>query len=154
MKKKLEWNVWEYPTAWSGNEPYLPQTVNIFDHYRFSLDLYNIKKKKLERKEFEEELKRALKYSFWSKCEYELQLFPWPSSKNDEGYKIDIWTQIEANWNRFADYVWENQKLIPKVEDYRKLSKKVEKYVQDQKKAQNKKPSKKVSKKKITKKGE
>ena len=139
MKKKLEWNVWEYPTIWSGTEPYLPGVVNIFDHYKFSLDLYNIKKKKLQRKEFEEELKRALKYSFWAKCEYELQLLPWPNSENDKGYKIDIWNQIEANWNRFADYVWENQKLIPRVEDYRKLSRKVEKYVD----ANLKKPAKK-----------
>ena len=150
MKKKLVWNVWEYPMCWSGTEPYLPQAVNIFDHYKFSLYLYEIKKKKLERREFERELKQILLHCFCSKCEYELQLFPWPSDETDRGCKIDVWTQIEANWDRFADYVWENQKLIPKVEDYRKLSKKVEKYVQDQKKAQ-KKTTRKVSKKKTTK---
>lgn len=155
MRKKLEWFVWEYPTVWSGNEPYEPKTYNIFDHYKFSLDLYALKKKKLERKEFEEELGRILRYCFWSKCEYELQLFPWPSSEKDRGFKIDVWNQIEANWQRFADYVWDNQKLIPKVEDYRKLCRKVEKYVDTilkntEKKTTKKSPVKNTVKKKTT----
>lgn len=154
MRKKLEWNVWEYP-QWIVDGPYEPTTYNVFDHYKFSLELYRLKKKKLERKEFEEELGRILRYCFWSKCEYELQLFPWPSSDKDSGFKIDVWNQIEANWQRFADYVWDNQKLIPKVEDYRKLSRKVEKYVdtnlkKPEKKTTKKSPVKKTVKKKTT----
>ena len=86
-----------------------------------------MKKKKLERKEFEKELRSIIRYSFWSKCEYELQLFPWPDSERDKGHKIDVYNQIEINWDRFADYVWENQKLIKKVEDYRKTTKKEKK---------------------------
>lgn len=127
MKDSLVWNVWEYPMSWAGSEPLVPKAVNIFDHYRFSLDLYNLKKKKLERKEFEKELLSIIRYSFWAKCEYELQLFPWPDSERDNGHKIDVYNQIEINWDRFADYVWENQKLIKKVEDYRKTTKKEKK---------------------------
>ena len=153
MRKKLEWFVWEYPHAWSGDEPYNPHTVNVFDHYKFSLELYRLKKKKLERKDFEEELGRILRYRFWCKCEYELLLFPWPDRDKDEGFKIDVYGQIVSNWQRFADYVWDNQKLIPKVEDYRKLSRKVEKYVDTNlKKKSEKKTTKKSPEKKTVKK--
>ena len=45
-------------------------------------------------------------YYFWCKSEYEIILSPWCRSSKDEDKKIDIYTQVMANWNKFVDYVW------------------------------------------------
>lgn len=128
MKKELEWKVWKYPGSWSVDEPYYPTAVNVFDHYRFALNLYNLKKKvkktDMSRKDFNKELEGILRYSFWSKCEYELLLFPWPMTDKDDGHKIDVFEQVYINFERFADYVWNNLSSVKKVEDYRKPVKK------------------------------
>lgn len=110
-KKKLVWNVYEFAFGESK-----PCTVNVFDHFRFGKGLYKLKRKKLtNRDEFDKELQSLLMYSFWSKCEYELVLLPWPCGTDDKGHKIDVYNQIMINFGRFSDYVWENQKSIAKV---------------------------------------
>lgn len=35
------------------------------------------------------------KYQFWSRCEYEIIVSPWPSQ--NKKLKIDVWSQIEIN---------------------------------------------------------
>ena len=49
---------------------------------------------------------REIKYQYWSRCEYEIILSPWPSRENDngetiirdgEGKKIDIYWQCKMN---------------------------------------------------------
>lgn len=35
------------------------------------------------------------KYQFWSRCEYEIIISPWP--RQDKKLKIDVWSQIEIN---------------------------------------------------------
>ena len=53
-------------------------------------------------------------YYYWSKCEWEIILSAWPSRKDFNEEKIDVFDQINLNWDRFADYVWENRKDIKK----------------------------------------
>jgi hypothetical protein len=83
-----------------------------------------------------------LQYYYWSKSEYETIITSWPPYVEDEelnrlnsekekriqetgkfyraavnlnvGYKIDIYTQVMMNWDRFIDYIWNNKHLITK----------------------------------------
>lgn len=116
MKKELVWNVWCFPGSWSKGEPHNPEVVNVFNLSRsFNTSLYKLKRKKIaDKKEFEEELRRILSYSFWGRCEYEHLIVSWPPIKNESGYKTDVYEQVRLNWDHFVDYVWENQKLIKK----------------------------------------
>ena len=119
-KKELVWNVLNGPCSWSLDTPFKPEVFNVFSSYSFQRNLYqlknDIKKKKLSRKDFDEELDKILRYTFWSRCEYEMILDSWPPHKNDKGYKIDVYEQVRLNFDKFSDYVWNNQKLIRKVE--------------------------------------
>lgn len=80
---------------------------------------------------FTEELKKVLKYYFWSRAEYEIILTDWPTgitkeeaervlaefAKRDHyrecvnlpvAVKVDVYNQITLNFDLFVDYVWEN----------------------------------------------
>ena len=88
---------------------------NIFDHWSLREDLKKLVKKcGDDRKTFEEELKHHLKYYYWSKCEWEIVLSPWPEWKDFREMKIDVYDQIALNWEQFVNYVWENRKEILK----------------------------------------
>lgn len=88
---------------------------NVFNHYRFWEDcVKNKKKNKDNREAFEEQLKKDLAYYYWSKCEWEIILSAWPPRKDFDEKKIDVFDQICLNWDKFADYVWENRKDIRK----------------------------------------
>lgn len=49
----------------------------------------------------EEKFKRECMYYFWSKCEYEVVIQSWPSKDIEK--KIDVYDQLEANWNIFKE---------------------------------------------------
>ena len=98
------------------------------------------KKYKDNFEEFAEHVRSWLQYCYWSKCEYETVITSWPPYIEDAelerinkekaeriekygkfyresvdlktGYKIDIYTQVMMNWDRFIDYVWNNKHLI------------------------------------------
>ena len=88
---------------------------------------------------FAEEVKIILKSIYWCRSEWEVVITDWPphiareeldrlNKELDEytnkyarepysftinpkvGRKIDVWTQIELNWDKFIDYIWENLK--------------------------------------------
>lgn len=113
---------------------------NVFDDTEFRTNIEKLFEQKYDRKRFEEELDRQAHYSFWAKVEWETIFTTWPpyiDAKEieriiDEYYinrkpgeplpdkvdvrlkkyqKIDVYAQLRANWDRFADYVWkESQK--------------------------------------------
>ena len=58
------------------------------------------------KEQFEKELDRKLLYSFWSKCEYETTIYMASWVGRSEPIKIDIYSQVKLNWNRFVDYCW------------------------------------------------
>lgn len=49
----------------------------------------------------EERLRSECMYYFWSKCEYEVVIQGWPNKDTEK--KIDVYEQLEANWNIFKE---------------------------------------------------
>jgi hypothetical protein len=136
-KSKLVWNVFI-----ERNGEIFP--VNIFEYnYNFIKDLLTAKKKYKDNfEEFANYTRNSLQYYYWAKCEYETVITSWPPYiENEElnrlnkektekiqkgenfyrvsvqlnvGYKIDIYTQVMMNWDRFINYIWNNKHLITK----------------------------------------
>jgi len=52
------------------------------------------------------ELRRKCMYYFWAKCEYEVIVTGWPDTKTEK--KIDIYQQLDANWDIFKTLVFES----------------------------------------------
>lgn len=129
---KLEWNVF-YDDC-NKNEII---SFNVFKHSSFSKEIKELLFKERDKKVFSLELRRIAKYYYWSKSEYEIVLTSWPPYTNKEGYlslkerveqkeersshylvdldygrKVDIYRQLELNWERFVDYIWDNKKEI------------------------------------------
>lgn len=77
-------------------------SYNVFRHVRFSED---IKKGPRKGQDFDEWLRCTIMYYFWSKCEYEIILSPWPPHENDKDLKIDVYDQLMVNYHRFREYV-------------------------------------------------
>lgn len=69
-----------------------------------------MKKKSNSYEEFKELLKREFKYRYWGKAEYEIVatrlIFVEESAE-----KIDVWAQIEPNFDIIADYIKNTMKL-------------------------------------------
>lgn len=107
----LTWNVYVYNFNHKKIEVH-----NIFDHSRFVEDCQKACKKYGDNKElFEDYIRGSLMYYYWSKCEWEIQLAPWPYHEGrDEMEKIDVYMQVELNWDHFIDYVWDSKKELTK----------------------------------------
>ena len=82
---------------------------NIFEHHRFAKDIEKHLKIKDEF-EFAEEVRRSLFYYFGFKCEYELNISGLFYSENDKALKVDIYSQVMLNWDRFIEYLWSMRK--------------------------------------------
>ena len=81
---------------------------NVFDHTGFREDIQKIYKKyKDDFDSFSEEVRKSLAYFYWSKCEWEIVLSPWPPRDNFREEKIDVYEQVMLNWDNFIKYVWE-----------------------------------------------
>ena len=89
---------------------------------------------------FANHVRNWLQHEYWSRSEYETIITSWPpyvdnneidrlNKERDEsisnygrfyrehvnlstGFKIDIYTQVMLNWDRFIEYVWNNKHLI------------------------------------------
>lgn len=53
----------------------------------------------------EQRLDLSCIYYFWAKCEYEVIVSAWPSREHSER-KIDIYSQLRANWEIFKNIVF------------------------------------------------
>lgn len=124
------WNVYKYDM---NNNTI--KTFNIFNHRSFHESVTKLLKDCITKEEFAEELKKELMYYFWSKCEYETVITPWPPHINKkeldrlnaesesgkekygrypnrlgvnvtEGEKIDVYDQVMLNYNILVDYLW------------------------------------------------
>lgn len=106
----LTWNV--YVSNWNGKKI---ETHNIFEHTGLMEDLLKAARKyKDDRDSFTESARTSLMYYYWSKCEWEIILSHWPPRKDAREEKIDVWDQINLNWDHFMDYLWENRKELTK----------------------------------------
>jgi hypothetical protein len=136
-KTKLVWNVFN-----ECNGEICP--LNIFEYnYKFLEDLLIAKRKHKDNfEEFAEYVRKSLQYYYWSKSEYETVITTWPPYIESEElnrlnkekhereirnrpfyrdavnlttrYKIDIYTQVMMNWDRFIEYIWNNKHLLTK----------------------------------------
>ena len=108
---------------------------NIFDDVEFRMNIEKLFERKYDQKRFLEELDLEVRHSFWAKIEWEMFFTTWPpyiGAKEIERIitkyhinrkpgeplpdkievtpehfrKIDVYTQLRANWERFSDYVW------------------------------------------------
>ena len=95
----LEWNVW--CNEINTNKI---KTFNVFNHYCFKKAIINIFNKRLHIDEFEKMIDKEVMYFFWCRAEYEVMI----SGLFERGAetKIDIYTQLKLNWDRFIDYLW------------------------------------------------
>ena len=135
--KRLEWYVFIHD---DNTHEIVP--VNVFNHSLcFMEGLIEAKKKYgKDYKKFSNKVRDILRYSYWSKCEYETlitSLLPYIDKKEflrirneydkrinegkefyyenvhlTVGCKIDVYTQVMMNWDRFIEYVWNNKHLI------------------------------------------
>ena len=103
----IKWNVF-YHDSNSGKI----DTYNIFDHSSFHLYVKKAAKKCQTKDEFAKNLRSELMYYFWSKCEWEVLISPWISSRENEEMKIDVCWQVMNNWDVFLDYVWNNKRKL------------------------------------------
>lgn len=105
---ELIWNVY----IENINERHI-EIYNIFNHYMFRQDLFEIYNKfKDDKDNFLSEIKKSLMYYYWSKCEWEIILSDWPPSKKFNEMKISVYDQINNNWHIFSEYIWNNRDKI------------------------------------------
>lgn len=85
-------------------------TYNVFEHFNFYQDVKKEIRQIEDKQNFSEKIKRIARYYFWAKCEYEILITSWIGNNNFKDKKIDVYDQLELNWDRFIDYIWENKK--------------------------------------------
>ena len=82
----------------------------------FKEELWNIEYKRCKNMDVlieyavEKKLDRLCSYYFWSKCEYEVIVSPWPPRERSDR-QIDIYTQLKENWDIFKELVFRELKL-------------------------------------------
>ena len=98
----LEWNVY------TGNfNTRQIEKENIFEHSYFLNDCQKAARRFAKDKEgFEKAVRSSLMYYFWSKCEWEIVLSQFHARKGDPELKIDVYDQVNLNWQQFIDYLW------------------------------------------------
>lgn len=100
----MKWNVYRYD--FNLDEIYI---FNIFEHGSFKKEVNKVLRNIDSKEEFEEKLRMEAMYYFWSKAEHEILIYPLFGRFRDKGKdarKIDIYNQLNLNWNKFVDYVW------------------------------------------------
>ena len=101
---KLEWNVFIYDI----NERQI-EIFNVFNHGRYRQEIIKLlnHRNDFTLEEFKEKVKSSTMYYYWCKCEWEILIAPWIGDFNKESIKIDVYKQLEMNWNHYIKYLWE-----------------------------------------------
>lgn len=135
-KSKLVWNIFAEEQG-----EIVPINIFEYN-WKFLKDglLFAKKNYKDNFEEFANHIRSWLQHEYWSRTEYETVITSWPPYIEDKelerinkekaeriekygkfyresvdltvGYKIDVFTQIMMNWDRFIEYVWNNKHLI------------------------------------------
>jgi hypothetical protein len=108
----MEWNVFYHNVNADRIE-----TFNVFRHGGLVADIASLVKKRKNKEEFAEGLRRSVMYYFWSKCEWEVLISPWCGSRSNKPIKVDVYWQIMNNWDIFLEYTWEHRKDLTKLEE-------------------------------------
>ena len=95
------YNVW----IWDFNHDAL-ESYDVVPRFVESIRQYTKPKSLPKTKEaLDKILESNVRYSFWSKCEYEMIIHGWPEQNNDQ--KVDVYQQLKLNWPIFLDFFWE-----------------------------------------------
>ena len=133
----MKWNVILQDSKTGNFKPY-----NIFEYPDFRISMENLFKRQYPQERFLSELDQEIHHYFRAKIEWEMFITAWPPHINSDEilkiiseyhlnrppeqalperialnvskwYKIDVYSQLRANWERFADYMLsENQKYV------------------------------------------
>lgn len=89
------------------------ETYNIFKHWSFREEVEETTTKYKTKEEFAKQLKRELRYYFWSKAEWELVieitednrifLNPWVGCREPDKVRIDVTDDTSFDWRGFAE---------------------------------------------------
>lgn len=101
----MEWSVYYYNT--NKNEIL---TWNVFQHAAFRDEVQELLATPIDKEDFVAKLHSTILYYFWSKAEYEIIIEPWVGRKDCTPIKVDIYSQIYQNWDRFVEYLWQKKK--------------------------------------------
>ena len=134
---KMKWNV----IIQDSKTGYF-KSYNIFEYPDFRISMENLFKRQYPQERFLSELDQEIHHYFRAKIEWEMCITAWPPHINSKEisriisdyhinrsteqplpkqihvnvtkcYKIDVYSQLRANWERFADYMLsENQKYV------------------------------------------
>lgn len=108
---KLVWNVYAENryVGLTNTRANRIKVHNVFEHYGFMDDCRRAYKAcKGDREKFEKSIESGLMYYYWSKCEWEVIIAPWPPLDYGD-IKEDVYSQVMMNRDRFMDYLWENR---------------------------------------------
>ena len=125
----MEWNVY----CVNMNTQKI-ETLNVFNHYGFWEDIKKICREFYYTKTtFAKEIKKSAVYFFWCRFESETVITTFPPQITPEeldrliaidkkaysydvnlktASKIDIYCQLNLNWNHFIEYIWNNKEKI------------------------------------------
>ena len=100
----LEWNVFVHDI----NKRKI-KVFNIFNHKRYKHEIVELLNHRDDYtlEEFKEKVKSSTMYYYWCKCEWEILIAPWVGDFDKESVKIDVYKQLEINWNHYIKYLWE-----------------------------------------------
>lgn len=101
---KLEWNVFIY----NINERQI-EVFNVFNHGRYRQEIIKLlnHRNDFTLGEFKEKIKSSTMYYYWCKCEWEILIAPLIGEFDKESIKIDVYRQLEMNWDHYIKYLWE-----------------------------------------------
>lgn len=100
-EKHMQWNAFYYSICRRSIETY-----NVLEHKE--KNIMDIRKKSNgDRSEFDRLLRAEMCYYYWAKSEWETVIGPWIGKETDVPKKVDVYWQLNLNWERFSDYCWE-----------------------------------------------
>lgn len=68
-------------------------------------------KKKEASKDLRGWVDSKLKYQFWSRCQYEMLVLPWPPGPKDSSKKVDVYDQCVPNLDLITRLFAENERI-------------------------------------------
>jgi len=102
--KNLHWKVFGHD--FNKNEIV---DYDVFSHAGFVDDLKKADRKAKTDEEFLKEVDLSLRHYFWAKAEHEVLVKGLFDNENKSQTKIDVYSQIKMNWDRFVDYLLANR---------------------------------------------
>lgn len=101
---ELEWNVFVHDI----NKRQM-KVFNVFDHVRYKQAIIKLLNHRDDYtlEGFKEKVKTLTMYCYWCKCEWEILIAPLIGDFDKESVKIDVYMQLNMNWDHYIKYLWE-----------------------------------------------